>query len=393
MSDYVRDEIKWKKELAEAPWLGDPDDDVKSEFLKASGTIDWQISDKELVGKTIMCAPLNLKHGTGTKINFYERTRVFGNNNTVKRQKVESLSKYDRLVEFADLKDGGNCFVMIFREQAKARQMLKNCTDISALGTPMLLGNPRKCVNTMTKSGLPIIEADFPLVPLTVEDGTYDIRKVMPIVPILVPEEPGELKYFVLHEVKIEISRFQYLTETVSCTGRMCDRARELVDKSVSCGCINTQFDRKGTVAEMTVRFPIPISVNGTEYAEVENFRSHRFTELVFADNKAMQKLDRKSIGDKYVKHNKAISQLADYVNSKDGWTILGWFRRGQSADSSTEGATAESQRTTLHIALLTPTNATLRKLEDDGFKNLRLTASTSDATGVVHGPNNDNNT
>lgn len=245
--------------------------------------------------------------------------------------------------------------------------------DISALGTPMLLGNPLKSVTTMARSGLPLVEAEFPLVPLTVEGAGYDIKEMLPPVAIKVPEEPGQLKYFILHEKPIVITRFQYITEGVSCTGLMCDRARELIDKNVACGCTHTGFDSRGTVAKATVKIPVPTTVNGTENAEVRDYRSQRFTDLVVADNKALQKKDSAYLATKYIKHNKTVKEMVEYFNDHGGWSIVGWFRRGKSADSSTEGATAESFATTLHISLLVPTNGDIRNLRDVEFKNMRI--------------------
>ena len=384
-SSTVLQLVTHKKILASAPWLGEPDDNVDAKLMKAVETLGIDVEDETLFGKTMLCVPLNLKHGTGSKVSYYGApgAKMFsGAGSFPKRQRQEALAKYDRLVEFADLNDAGNCFVMIFKEQSKAKLMLKYCTDASAIGTPMLLGNPLKSPGTMARSGLPIVEADFPLVPLTVEAADFDITTVIPEVKIQVPEEPGALKYFVLHGVNnVKITRFFYVTESVSCTGLMCDRARELVDKNVSCGCINTGFDSRATVAKVTVKIPVPQSVNGTDHAEVTNFRSQRFTELVVADNKAMQKKDNAYFSKNYMKHNFAIRNLVDFVNTNGGWSIVGWFRRGASADSSTEGATAESFATTLHISLLVPTSSPIRHLKDDEFNKLRLSSANVTAT------------
>ena len=128
-----------------------------------------------------------------------------------------------------------------------------------------------------------------------------------------------------------------------------------------------------------------PKTVNGTEFAEVIDFRSQRFTELVVSDNKAMLKKDNAYFAKKYMKHNVVIRDLVKYVNDKgNGWTVVGWFRRGESADSSTEGATAESFSTTLHISLLVPSKQEIRNLKDGEFNQRRL--SVAEETTVVAG-------
>ena len=227
MPPTVEELVKYKKLLTTTPWLGEPEDGVVSELITAAKTVDSDIQDDDLFAKTIWCIPLNLKHGSGSKVNWFGSTasKLFsgGPGSIPKRQKIEALAKYDRLVEFGDLTDTGNCFVMIFKEQSKAKMMLKYCTDGSAIGTPMLLGNPLKSPGSMARSGLPLVKGEFPLVPLTNEDDMFDIKQALPSVDIQIPEEPGELKYFILHDARIKISRFQYITEAVSCTGLMCD--------------------------------------------------------------------------------------------------------------------------------------------------------------------------
>lgn len=357
----------------EAPWLGEDDDEETSLVIVASRTTEQAVTDMDLNGKTITCMPINIKHGTAVNVTMFKPNFSNVRNGSTKRQKISNVSPYDRIVEFADLSDPGVCFVMIFKEQAVSRTMLKNVADIPAIGTPMLVGCPKKSNGYMTKSNLPIIEAEFPLVPLTREAEGYLIRNVIPAVPVRVPETPGELSYFVLHGQSITMQRFRITMDHVSCTGVTCDRKRILHDKNIACGCLNTGFDNKAMVAEATIKVPMPASADTS--GVVQNFRSHRFTELVCENTKAMQKMDKKTLSMKYVKHQRRITALVQHVNTNEGWTTVGWFRRGESADASTENATMQSLEANMHLVLVVPTNGDIRNGRSETFNDLRLRA------------------
>ena len=86
-------------------------------------------------------------------------------------------------------------------------------------------------------------------------------------------------------------------------------------------------------------------------------------------------------------KHKKKVDTMVKYVNEHNGWTIVGWFRRGEVQDASTEGASADAVKTKLHIALLVPTRDKIRKLRDEEFNKLRIVHG---ATAVASGDGGD---
>ena len=148
-----------------------------------------------------------------------------------------------------------------------------------------------------------------------------------------------------------------------------------LMDKNVGCGCIHTGIDKYARVGQLTVGLTVPESFNEKKYVEIHDFRSLRLTELFVHDHKEFQKIGIEEMGDKHVGNNKKIKAMVEYVNQNEGWTIIGWYRRGQTKDASNETVTTEAMETSLHIVLLVPSKVSIRDLKDENFNKLRLGA------------------
>ena len=361
-----------------APWLGRPQDNHLSSIIPASRTIDSSIRDAELFGTTILCVPLNLKHGSGASVQFYGSSRgnkqaAVGTGNVPRRVQLQQLANYDRMIEFGDLSDPGRCFTVFLRDQSASRTMLKYFADIPALGTPCMIGSPDKAAGKTKASDMPIVEGEFPYVPLCNEThASFDLTLALPEVPMVIPDQPGELKYFILHGQPVTMNRTKYIKTGVSCTGRTCDRSM-IPSTSKHCGCLHQGFDQCASVLQCTLVFDVPADVAAYCVGEVSRFRSQRFTELVVSDNKNMQKTSEDDLNEHYLQLHSAMQALGGCVNDHGGWTIVGWMRRGEIHDKSTLGGTAESLETKLHVVRLSPTSAEIRNLRDDAFNDLRL--------------------
>ena len=147
------------------------------------------------------------------------------------------------------------------------------------------------------------------------------------------------------------------------------------MDANVGCGCLHTGFDLKATVGQMTVELDVPETFNINKRVDIRGFRSQRMTELFVHDNKQFQKFEAEKMGYKLVENNKKVRDMVKYINEREGWLIVGWYRRGQTKDASNEGATTAAMETKLHIVLLLPMKSNIRKLEDAEFNKLRLGA------------------
>ena len=272
MEHFQSTPTKFVRDGAFAPWLGDEDDQVVVEIITAAETAEAEITDKELQSKTICAIPLLLKHGTASNVKLFERSSKIQFSNAPKRQRLGDLAKYDRLVEMGDLANGNRCFAILFRDPNNSRKYLRHCTDIPLIGTPVLLGSPKKSSGTL-KSSMPLVEPDWPVVPLDMEKPDFVVKTELKEVCLVKPDVAGEMLFFIHHNEEISVSRFKYMTDMVSCTGRMCDRGKPNLD-NVACGCLNNGFDSSATVAELTIEIRVPTSVVTSGVIDVEDFRS-----------------------------------------------------------------------------------------------------------------------
>ena len=158
MARFVSANANWIRTGVLAPWLGEPGDNVVSSVITAELTSDAETKDIDLVIKTLMCLPLNFKHGSAAKVACYNnndrrfQSRIM--DSSAKRARIMEFTKYDRLVEMADLNDGNRCSVVIYKESSKAIRSLANCTDVPLLGTPCMIGSPTKSPGRLAMSGL-----------------------------------------------------------------------------------------------------------------------------------------------------------------------------------------------------------------------------------------------
>ena len=67
---------------------------------------------------------------------------------------------------------------------------------------------------------------------------------------------------------------------------------------------------------------------------------------------------------------------MLQYVNTRGGWTLIGWNRQGEAADNNktnkTEYEAIASQKSVLHLVCLRPTNMDIVKDKKD-FDNLKI--------------------
>ena len=366
-------------ETSTAPWLGRPNTPVKSDIISAEETADDTISDQVLSTKTIYGVGLVLKHGSASASNrSFQRTGTkFHSQSSLvapKRQRLQEYAIYDRLIEFADIANPGNCFAVIYRDQSLAKIQLKYLTAMSVLGSPVYIGSPKRSPVRL-KNGMPVVETDFPIVPMNIEHKDFVVKKHLPRVDLVIPSTPGDMKYFIRHNEPVNLSRFRYDVLTASCRGRMCDRASSNMDRNIACGCILASFDGPvASVAVISIGINVPKEVNVRGMQDIEDFRSHRLTTFLIKEQTKYAQLEEKEMMERTLEDTDQIRKMFAYVNEKGGWTIAGWFRRGEIQDVSTEGTYVMNEATTLHLSLLIPTKDTIRKLEDEEFNKLRLT-------------------
>ena len=342
--------------------------DLMGESMTA---VDWK-------DKVIFVMLLQVKHSTttsGAKLGVTSLQRKDGGNKRAKLNNYADPKSWDRMYLFADLMDPGRCLVML---KTRTQESMSLTNIVRKRGGQILTGSlfaifePMPTDDRRQLGIMPMVTSDFPLLPL--RDFT-DANGRKETVPQYLPDGlgTGEQKYFVLHEVKsLNILMFNLDREN-TCGGRECDKAHKLY-RGNNCGC--TTLSNQRHVGSMVVVFDNHFNktnIHHLDKIQVTGFRSLRTTQLFF-DNMEEYVSDYTDMQLKTVKQK--VEKIVTYVNSNCGWTVVGWFRKGQTVESevaTNDTDLVESDTVIFHISCLVPTDGNI--IKQDEYKKLLVDA------------------
>lgn len=77
-------------------------------------------------------------------------------------------------------------------------------------------------------------------------------------------------------------------------------------------------------------------------------------------------------------RHNdcrKKIKKMVEYVNNNGKWTVVGWFRKGEIVDASTNDVGLKFENTTsvLHVSLLVPSKSDVASKTDETYRAMLI--------------------
>lgn len=188
------------------------------------------------------------------------------------------------------------------------------------VGSLFAIQNPRAIGYMPTRSV--IIETKKPLIQLQAPP----IRPA----PILADSTSHDMRYFILKEHKIGyVEEHLPVPWKTVCNAEYCDRLEFTEKQNITCGCWG-QNSRNDTSARNTVlQFDFKFRDNGKTWT-VKNFTSLRTSRLFFENEKIVGDYDSLLIEENTQKLKKAFLKVIGHVNSKNGWTIVGWYIRGE---------------------------------------------------------------
>jgi hypothetical protein len=67
------------------------------------------------------------------------------------------------------------------------------------------------------------------------------------------------------------------------------------------------------------------------------------------------------------------IKAMVEMINSNGGWTMVGWFRKGEVKDVSSTDQKIDNDTVTPHISCLVPTRKDYAHLTNTSFNAIRL--------------------
>ena len=123
------------------------------------------------------------------------------------------------------------------------------------------------------------------------------------------------------------------------CIGRFCDgqTVKEVVGANKGCGCYVAvrSFSKVVLAHKLSISLPVEGDVDQT-LCKVSSFTSRQFSDLYLSSplpsNVTFGMLD---MTDAMFQIEDAAKDVANFVNSRGGWSVYGWYKRGEIKDAS----------------------------------------------------------
>ena len=188
------------------------------------------------------------------------------------------------------------------------------------VGMTLAIQNPRLIGRLPTQSL--IIETKQPFIILTGPSLTPT--------PLLSHITSHNMKFFVLTGKSILFSRQHLpLPWKTTCNAEFCDRLHFTEKNTTTCGCWGSNSKNDSTSKNVVIQFDFKFTENGRRI-KIRNFTSLR-TSLSFMKNQRMPAdFDVLSLGENISALQKKVLTAMKYINNNGGWTIVGWFIRGE---------------------------------------------------------------
>lgn len=343
-------------------------------LISSSQLLENESGSEFSENKLIMAVCLSVKHSSTSRyVGPLSRNQGFGASGANRNKRIRIQTEWDRMYVFADLRQRNRCFVVMVSRAQFARTMVELTQSIPIVGTPYFIVEPTCTSDHRTMGTMPIIETRHKLIPLKhTIPGVHSLKSVVPKAEISGDIQSGEQRYFVLHNVQgVRLNLF-HITVDGSCMGVQCDKAHHLdAKKGEHCGCVNNHGSFGNAVCEMDLSFPnpFPSTVDPSATVSVNRFRSARTSRMFFQNLEAYSRIydERKH----HLTVRTAKDAIVQHIHDNDGWTILGWFRRGEITDASNETERVDSSTVNVHVSLLVPTKLDL--IETEEYRNLLI--------------------
>jgi hypothetical protein len=304
---------------------------------------DMSLKDKEnkvVIGLLLSVSTPSKATNTAYGLSLYS---IAGNN---KRSKINAT--YAFILVFADLCDLPNCFAVILQKKSQFQFLFNsksNCEYIT-IGDPICFVEPAPTDDRLGSS-MTIVKDPARAVSLQAQDNwpTQDLTQ---------SEVNSQVAFHVKNKI-IALSSVVLRTAThnVGCGKFMCDR------QNIKCaGCFGTSPTRHPIVLQCDVQIMNVTDFNRSQdqTANFPGFRSWRFSNLFFVSLDSMCSLTTDEYEAFQAPMRRDINEMVRLINNRNGWTIVGWHRRGV-LGANEEGEELLSNDTTGHISYLMPTN------------------------------------
>jgi hypothetical protein len=243
---------------------------------------------------------------------------------------------------------------------------------VISIGTIFRILGPRPIDNVMS-GDVPMLQSDFPAVIM---------KPPKLFVPVNIdPMIQGNTALaFTINNVELSVSGFTPVS--TSCSGLFCDRQRisEWNGSERGCGCYSVLHRRSSIAFQHDIEATLP---NGFKIS-MEKFSSNAFTKLFMSENLSPSiLLQRLQMTDEMFDIEDHLEDIIAHINNNEGFTIVGWYKRGVINDKSLvaargngsnanndSGIQVDNGDVNFHITTIMPTD---RNLLDIGTAKGRI--------------------
>lgn len=293
--------------------------------------------------------------------------------NKNKNKKDMTGSQFYRLFLFRDLLSlDGKVVYMVegksMNDKLWTRYPLLRDNGVLTIGTYIAIINPHP-INQWFCNEIPIVEC---------RGGCYVMKApgAMASVKIDMGVTLNTTRAFVLNNVDVELQSMD--VNTTKCSGHFCDRQRaiEIGRNNRACGCYSMP-DRQ---ANLVLVHHVTLSKDSEVIVTMKDFSSLQFSKMYmktpFSSTTRFNNLD---FTPAYFSLQKAADDVVEYINDNGGFTVIGWYKRGEINDVSNEESQndVESSDIGYHIVHMYLTNREVAKRTD-------LEAMKFDISGIV---------
>ena len=223
-------------------------------------------------------------------------------------------------------------------------------------------------IQNLLKDEVPILETRHPAVLMKHPKSFHEVSFNKTLVQ-------NNTQAFVMNNVTLEV--LNTVPETTKCAGLFCDRqrVREVIKLNKGCGC----YGMNSRISNLTVAHSIIVKDNNDmNQFSVEDYSSLTFsrlylTEGAFDATTRINDLQQLEVFDAL---EDAVDSVVQKINTNGGFTITGWYKRGQINDQSNkdekDGAEkVESAEIGYHIVNIIPTTC-----KEDMYENKKFDLS-----------------
>ena len=118
-------------------------------------------------------------------------------------------------------------------------------------------------------------------------------------------------------------------------------------------------------IGKIVLVHSVKLTVDGNFLLEMNDFSSISFTYIYpNAHLSSSVKFNQLDYTSAYVKLQKCIDEVVEYINLQGGFTVVGWYKRGEINDQSNDDSQneVESSEIGFHVVSISPTD---RKVMD----------------------------